>query len=173
MKLRRSIRYVHLNPCRAALVDVPLAWAWSTHRDRAGLAAPPVVAVDPAPRAFHAYVSADPTVHTAGSSLLTGHELASLEAIAAAVSAVTRTPAFRLAERGRARSLLFHSLRSSPIPEVARALGLHPTTLRRQPDTWTREVRVVSQVLGDPRCSTLESGDPRLRPGWSRHRHRP
>lgn len=32
-KRRRSVRYVHLNPCRARLVADPLAWPLSTHRD--------------------------------------------------------------------------------------------------------------------------------------------
>src|SRR5262245_41196518 len=30
--LRRQVRYVHLNPCRARHVDDPLRWLYSTHR---------------------------------------------------------------------------------------------------------------------------------------------
>ncbi|HEY0877956.1 MAG TPA: hypothetical protein VGE10_05840 [Zeimonas sp.] len=29
----RTIRYIHLNPCRDRLCDDPLEWEWSTHRD--------------------------------------------------------------------------------------------------------------------------------------------
>jgi hypothetical protein len=40
---RRTVRYIHLNPCRGELVSRPLAWPWSTHRDRLGLAVRPAV----------------------------------------------------------------------------------------------------------------------------------
>lgn len=42
LHLRRTLRYVLLNPCRAGLARDPLAWPWSTHRDRVGFAATPV-----------------------------------------------------------------------------------------------------------------------------------
>ncbi|MCK6505946.1 hypothetical protein L6R53_21595 [Myxococcota bacterium] len=37
-KQRRTVRSVHLNPCRARLVDCPLAWPLSSYRDLLGLA---------------------------------------------------------------------------------------------------------------------------------------
>lgn len=42
-KLHRQTRYVVLNPCREGLVDDPLAWCWSTHRDVMGATANPWV----------------------------------------------------------------------------------------------------------------------------------
>lgn len=41
----RTIRYIHLNPCRDALCDDPLEWEWSTHRDWVGAIARPCVDV--------------------------------------------------------------------------------------------------------------------------------
>src|SRR6185436_8994422 len=36
--LKRNVRYVHLNPCRAGLVSDPLSWLCSTHRGLIGAA---------------------------------------------------------------------------------------------------------------------------------------
>lgn len=70
-------RYTHLNPCRAGLVDDPLAWPWSTHRGVCGAEISPWVdaermaealrrAKHDFPTEFHRYVSSDPSVHVAG-----------------------------------------------------------------------------------------------------------
>jgi hypothetical protein len=75
--LRRQIRYVSLNPCRARLVHDPLSWLWSTHRDVVGATVDPWVgakrvaaALGRSPRGFaeahHAYVSGDPAVTVEG-----------------------------------------------------------------------------------------------------------
>lgn len=56
-KIRRTERYIHLNPCRAHLVDDPLAWPFSSYRDRVGLAPFPIIRAVPDPYAFHAWVS--------------------------------------------------------------------------------------------------------------------
>jgi REP element-mobilizing transposase RayT len=75
--LRRQVRYVHLNPCRAHLVDDPLSWAYSTHRGLVGAELDPWVTPERlAPllrlpvvgfeQDFNAYVSADPSVNPAG-----------------------------------------------------------------------------------------------------------
>lgn len=71
VKLRRDIRYIALNPCRARLAADPLEWAWSTHRDMVGAVARPwvdrrtVLALeygrDPL-ASHHRYVSGDPHV---------------------------------------------------------------------------------------------------------------
>jgi hypothetical protein len=76
-KIARQVRYIHLNPCRAALTDDPLRWLWSTHRDVVGAVVDPWIdGLRLAPHLgkstcgfedwFHGYVSADPTVHVAG-----------------------------------------------------------------------------------------------------------
>ncbi|MCC7441065.1 MAG: helix-turn-helix domain-containing protein [Bdellovibrionales bacterium] len=75
--LRRQIRYVHLNPCRARLAADPLEWEWSTHRDWLGLTHAPWVAVRrwapllgwhsrEAGARLHRYVSADPSARVEG-----------------------------------------------------------------------------------------------------------
>src|SRR5690606_12336241 len=69
----RTIRYIHLNPCRASLCADPFEWEWSTHRDWTGAAAYPVVNLGSWSRAIgwsartcaqrlHAYVCTDPIV---------------------------------------------------------------------------------------------------------------
>jgi len=51
---RRTVRYVHLNPCRKKpLVADPLAWPWSTHRDAVGLTLAPAVRRRNDPSSFH------------------------------------------------------------------------------------------------------------------------
>ena len=73
----RQTRYLHLNPSRDGLVDDPLSWPWSTHRDAIGAVADPWVTPERLARALgralhrfegwlHQYVSADPTVAVAG-----------------------------------------------------------------------------------------------------------
>jgi REP element-mobilizing transposase RayT len=78
--LKRQARYVHLNPCRRGLVQDPLAWEWSTHREAVGAAASDWLdkkllaqALQTGDRSFarvfHQYVSGDPTVHVLGTPL--------------------------------------------------------------------------------------------------------
>jgi hypothetical protein len=102
--LRRLIRYVNLNPCRAGLVRDPLAWAWSTHRDATGFALDPWVRVADADR-FHAFVSGDPSVRVDGTSL-PGVQAGDydLAAISRAVGAVCRVSAPQVTH-GRPRQL--------------------------------------------------------------------
>lgn len=76
-KVWRQLRYVHLNPCRAGLASDPLSWPFSTHRDAIGATYNPWLCLDQLQavthefgstmrQQFHAYVSADPSVHPAG-----------------------------------------------------------------------------------------------------------
>ena len=92
-KARRTVRYVHLNPCRAHLAVDPLAWPFSTHRDRLGCAARPVLPQARDPEAFHRYVSSDPSVDPTGTPL-PARALATrdLDRLAEAVSSAARTP---------------------------------------------------------------------------------
>jgi REP element-mobilizing transposase RayT len=50
--LWRTVRYVLLNPCRRKLVDDPLKWEWSTHRDVQALVEDPWVTADYLSRAL-------------------------------------------------------------------------------------------------------------------------
>ncbi|MBW2456187.1 MAG: hypothetical protein JRI68_16835, partial [Deltaproteobacteria bacterium] len=84
-KGQRFVRYLHLNPCRptkingrsVCLVDDPLKWPWSTHRDALGAVARPWVrperlatvmgvSVEDFAPWLHRYVSSDPHVAVAG-----------------------------------------------------------------------------------------------------------
>jgi hypothetical protein len=175
---RRTTRYLYLNPPRAGLVDDPLAWPFSTHRDAVGLALPPVIRPAPDPAAFHRYVSADPSVALEGTALPiapphdAGHPLTPAE-LAAAVSALTRTPAPDLRRRGPARTLLVRACRTLgglSSRETARALGLGHATAARASATLDRALRVVEQVARDPRFPLLHGGDLTLTPAWRRYR---
>ena len=76
-KLQRDLRYVALNPPRAGLVDDPVSWLFSTHRDVVGASVDPWIDAPRLARAlgrplhgfidtYHRYVSSDPTVRVAG-----------------------------------------------------------------------------------------------------------
>src|SRR5262245_46811176 len=78
--LRRNVRYVSLNPCRAELVNDPLSWRYSTYRGLMGAEVDPWVTPERlAPilqrpvigfrQELHAYVSGDPSVDPAGTPL--------------------------------------------------------------------------------------------------------
>jgi hypothetical protein len=159
LMLRRSVRYVHLNPCRRHLVDDPLAWPFSSHRDACGLALPGVVDRVRDPVRFHRYVSSDPTSRVDGTDLPVGPaEIRDPRLVAAAVSALTRTPVSAFAARGRARSLAMAAARAL-CPEAscrakAAPVGAHPKTpARARADADA--IRLVARLVGDPRFPAL------------------
>lgn len=173
LKIQRSVRYIALNPCRAQLVDDPLAWPFSTHRDRTGLALQPLVRRVSDPVREHRYVSADPSSAVEGTPLplaASRVEDADLDAVIDAVSAITRSTPAALRRRGRARSLLLRAaveLCALPPRELAGALSCDRATIyraRRAPGG--AEVRLVERVLGDPRFTALVDGDLRRVPGF-------
>lgn len=164
LHLERTVRYAHLNPCRAGLVADPLAWPMSTHRDALGLAVPLARPVETDRYRFHAYVSGDPTVSTSGTPVPSGNMLLKpgFDDIHRAVSAVTRTAVETLTERGDARTLLIRALRVlTPLTtrEIGERLGLSHTTIRKVPDQTCLEVAAVSAVLGDVRFRALKAMD--------------
>jgi hypothetical protein len=105
-KVSRVARYTVLNPSRAGLVDDPLAWPWTTHRDVVGAIADPWVSASHVAsvlgrplRGFvewmHGYVSADPSVRVDGTPLPVDAEpqdipTAPLGDVIAAAAAATR-----------------------------------------------------------------------------------
>ncbi|MBI4699621.1 MAG: hypothetical protein HY744_00400 [Deltaproteobacteria bacterium] len=120
--LRRLVRYVALNPCRAGLARDPLSWPWSTHRDVVGAIADPWIDAERLAaalgrpvrgfaQAHHQYVSAAPEVSVTGtpfpspatSQQVAGHPLA---ALVAAVAAASRGLPEDIRQRTRARALL-------------------------------------------------------------------
>ncbi len=170
--LQRTRRYVLLNPCRGGLVHDPLAWPWSTHRDAVGLAWPRVRKLVGDPVDFHGYVSRDRSVNPAGSELPNhGLYLAapSFDQVEAAVSSVTRVPLAWLRTKPAHRRRLIRCLRCLTdlgVREIARELGVAPSTASVVPAQWDELVRIVDRVLGDERFPGLRMGDLRLTRMW-------
>jgi hypothetical protein len=173
--LQRTRRYVLLNPCRGRLVDDPLAWPWSTHRDAVGLAWPRARKVVSDPVDFHAYVSRDRSVDPGGTDLpVHGLYLAapSFEQVEAAVSAVTRTPIVQLRTAPLHRRRLIRCLRCHTdlsVRAIARRLGVSPGLVGGIPAQWDELARVVERVLGDDRFPGLAPGDLRCTVMWDRY----
>jgi hypothetical protein len=173
--LQRTRRYVLLNPCRGRLVHDPLAWPWSTHRDATGLAWPRARRVVGDPVDFHGYVSRDRSVDPAGTDLPNhGLYLAcpSMDQVAAAVSAVTRTPVAWLRSKPLHRRRLIRCLRCLTdlgVREIARRLNVAPSTVSAVPAKWDELVRVVDLVLTDGRFPGLHQGDLRLTRMWEQY----
>ncbi len=177
---RRTVRYVHLNPCRARLVGDPLAWPFSSHRDAVGLAARPIRPVDPSPARFHAWVSADGAVAVAGTALPGGTwgDVRWSE-IVDAVGGVCRVHPAALLERGEPRTLALrtawaHGLCDAGV--LAAAVGIDASSVRRIcaavparggrfPDA---ALAACVRVVGDPRFSALDAGDLLTTAAWSR-----
>ncbi len=182
LHLRRTVRYVHLNPCRARLVNDPLAWPFSTHRDRVGFAARPVVALDRDPSGFHRFVSADDACDPAGTPLPTRvFREVTPDEVAAAVSSVFRVDVGLVSSRHPARAafakVAWHSgLRDGK--RIGAACGLTPGHLRSLvahiPDRGARLIEPLeacARSVGDPRFMELSMRDERrLNPRWGRYR---
>ncbi len=182
----RVLRYVHLNPCRKGLVDDPLAWPLSTHRELVGLV-PGSAEPHPRPRWLHTYVSSDPTVSVEGTTLPeTRYEDFDYLAIRDAVSAVTLTvvgarwfpetraltaraaAAHRLLERGKlgaaglakvldvSRGQVYALVRGAPSRGQVIAEPL---------------LAAVVRVVGDPRFWGLIPGPVQSRPSWAFYRN--
>ena len=178
--LERSVRYLHLNPCRAGLVADPLAWPWSTHRGLVGAEVDPWVT--PASLAsalgrpvrglsewLHRYVSSDPSVEIGGTATPTpasSAELPSttLEAIRAAVLAATpwSTPSARRSEVVR---LAAHQGWSDS-RLIARVSGLSLRSAQRLAVDRREPSLPVRVCLGDVRLSLASARVRPLMPQW-------
>lgn len=180
-KARRVTRYVDLNPCRGLLVSDPLAWPWSTYRDRVGLALDPAVKRVADPHDHHRYTSSDPSVAAHGSLLPLAdvqppRGADGLQALVAAVSEATRTPLpLVLRQRGPARSLLLRAARSSgclPDSDLAAALDLCLRTVQRAPTAADPATQLVLRLAGDHRFAGIPGHDLRRDPAIQRYRAR-
>lgn len=150
--IARTIRYIHLNPCRDALCADPLEWEWSTHRDWVGAIARPCVNLPRWARVLgrparacagwiHDYASADPSVPVprplADASVFasSGAADASLAQLSSAVSVVLRSPRSACSQFGVDERRLFLLAASRwtryQAPELARWAGCDPTTVRK------------------------------------------
>lgn len=163
-KVFRNIRYIALNPCRARMVDDPLAWPFSSHRDAVGLAVPPVRRRASDPHEHHRRVSADPAVAVDGTLLPAGCREPRLDEVLAAVSALTRTPLAGLPS-SRAPCRLFlcaaRALTSATNAEIAATVDVHPRTVQRAASSLEPAVEIVARVAGDPRFAALAGPLPR------------
>jgi hypothetical protein len=173
-KIRRNVRYVHLNPCRARIVSDPLAWPLSTHRDMVGLAPFPVVSPRRDAVELHRYVSSDPHVRVEGTDLPhVSVAVPTATQVLHATSAVCRTPLSDLLRRGPARTLYLRAARTLT-PERHRAIadGVDVTrwAVLAQRPREDAAVRAVARVVGDPRFPSLGDEDLRSAPGWFRYR---
>lgn len=150
--IARTIRYIHLNPGRDALCGDPLEWEWSTHRDWLGAVARPCVNRVRWARAMgrrmpscvdwlHEYVSSDPSVTRANPPadpapfLRSTPRDASIDTLLWAVPRALRSARSLPDEFGPAERRLFllSAARWTRYPgaELARSLGLHPTSAQR------------------------------------------
>ena len=170
-KLRRQLRYVALNPCRAGLADDPLAWLWSTHREVFGAVVEPWVRatdlaahlLDDRPRfsdRWHRYVSADPSVDVSGSppprpATATDLPLLPLCDIWLAAAVALRLPPAEVSRRGPARHLfvLLATAQGWAEPRhLTRCCGASPRTIRRlRALPLPTELDAASLCLGDER----------------------
>ncbi|MCC7441465.1 MAG: hypothetical protein IT285_07520 [Bdellovibrionales bacterium] len=169
--LRRQVRYVHLNPCRARLASDPLAWRWSTHWDWLSVTAPAWGRPQQwaarlgfhTRERFHEYVSSDPTCVVSGSRPpeygLPDGRVGLAEIQAAAARALRLAPGAKLSPLARRWSA--HAARrwtDYRPAQIGRGLGLDDSAGQRlllKPgpgrDAWEA---LRAQIL-DPRLRAL------------------
>lgn len=180
LHLKRTIRYVHLNPCREGLARDPLEWEWSTHRDVLGVTRKSWVdlgrlaevfraSTSKPPELFHAYVSGDPSVSVSGTSplrrLRPGDPLTASPSMCIwAIAAVSRASLGEVTQRGQLRDLAIQlaiSIARNSRASVIQALGIDERTVRRAlsrpQDTAT--LTAACQFLADPRCYKIRRGE--------------
>lgn len=169
--LRRTIRYVLLNPCRGGLAADPLAWPLSTHRDLVAMAVDFPAHRDPA--GLHAYVSADPSVCVVGTELpAIFRGFSPAERIAAATSSVLRIPRAELMKDRFARWVFDGAARACEhtVTQIAPEVGQQRLHLySRTKVVNLRVVRAVAAVVravGDDRFQGLDERPGCLRVRW-------
>jgi hypothetical protein len=151
--LRRTIRYVLLNPCRAELAVDPLAWPLSNHSDLVGLGRG---SGRRDAENFHAYVSSDPTVAPSGTCLPVARRgRARLGQVEAAVGALWRLQPHELASWvGRSASTVRKLVASCPA---------------RHAPNGDRRLLALLRAIGDERFQPLRHSlraNPTRWSGW-------
>ncbi len=142
---------------RGALVEHPLAWPFTTLRDRRGLAWPTHGAPSPAPPGQRPIPEPSP------------------EALRAAVGGVTRTPAALLLGPGPPRRGLLgceRALTSRSMRGIARELGVSHSVVARCPAPDPALLIAVRRALCEPHVGPLPRGDLRRSEAWARYRQR-
>lgn len=175
-KLRRSVRYVWLNPCRpwgsavgaVQLIDDPLVWPWSTLRDAVGAIIDPWTPAARVVHAFgwadarfpehrlHAYATRDEHV-SRGARLfpeVASPRTSSLKAVQLAALAATRARPEALRRRGRPRrvmvGLAYQQGWDRP-QRLAEQLGVHPDSVSRIARSTHSDETGVAALCLDPR----------------------
>ena len=164
--VQRMVRYQHLNPCRARMVDDPLEWPLSTHRDACGLAFRPVIKALRDTEGYHAWVSKDRSCDPDGTSLpqVDGASTSAptLDEVAAATSALARATESEVRGRTGARAHFVRAARAlecASDAEIGDYCGLSLRSVQRISAEPDREVALIQRVLGDPRFSRLHDGE--------------
>lgn len=182
LHLRRTVRYVHLNPCRARLVDDPLAWRFSSHSDRVGFALPGPIAVEAMPGRFHGWVSGDPSVAPEGTPLpTTQFGKFTWDDVVAAVCGVCRADAGAATAYGRVRDLAIRTAWAHHVADrvtLARLAGVTRARVHQLVSDLPGRGAVFAdpalsacvRAVGDPRFSALIGTDLRATPRWARYR---
>jgi REP element-mobilizing transposase RayT len=172
LHLQRTIRYIHLNPCREGLVTDPLEWEWSTHRDLVGAAYPRWIDLQRWMELFktsansliekaHRYISGDPSVSLKGTPLpkplsADAPVFSHLRALTNAVLQATRTPIADLKRKTPARHLaavLCAQFAPHCREELARQLDISVRSLARIERRPLAQplIDAATQILGDAR----------------------
>jgi REP element-mobilizing transposase RayT len=167
-KISVHIRYIHLNPCRAGLIDDPLAWPWSTHRDALGYAIPGLFPPYPRAAAFHRFVCNDGHVHPQARDLPTPKPDVSPQDILAAVSSAYRVPRARLALRSPERTAAIAAAKARcnlSISDLKATFTASESTIRRAtlpPDA----TRILLSMAGHSRFAAIDDADTHFAHGW-------
>lgn len=187
-KIRRSIRYLQLNPCRKGLAPDPLSWPLSTHRDLLGFSTSPMTLVGESAAAFHRYVSSDPSVCTEGSPIpaICGDKVDYIS-IRDGVSAVLRWPLSMqngpLEAKMLVRAAVAHGVigaSSHGSASFGALIGRSESQVSRlRSGDWSKwapsgdaVLDAVIKVVGDSRFGALLDGDLRRLPEWRDYRSR-
>lgn len=165
--LRRQIRYVHLNPCRANLTRDPLSWEWSTHRDWVGLTLDAVISEEVrksvfdrfSAEHFHSYVSQDPSCRVEGTLLPKNeqYQFGSLSRLLAVIATSSRVEIADLASQKKLRQLcvqtaveLGWSQSSAQLQKILRVTDRTLRRLKANPK-MPQDMKVVFAQMEDDR----------------------
>jgi hypothetical protein len=161
-KLRRYIKYTHLNPSRAYLIKDPLLWPFSTHRDACGLAEPSAIPRAPDVVRFHRQVSSDPFVTPEGRGTefpITKVEVDDPLLVLHAVSAVTRTCLDEMEHRGGPRTLYLRAARElcpgASFRQIGSLVNAGERTAQRAAKKQDSRIQMVARAVSDPRFPPL------------------
>ncbi len=177
LKRWRDEKYIHKNPCRARLVDAPLAWPLSTYADACGLTLAPVRQRVADPVRYHEQTCRDDHVTSRPLPIGDGDRWGQAGPLQVrdAVSRLLRVPESALLRRGAPRTLFVgvaRALTDATLPELGALCGMSQRSLVRTGPRHDAASALVARVLGDPRFTPLHDGDLLRDPRWREYCHR-